>query len=113
MTALLLWMAAFAYLLWVLYVFCMAMERAHLAGLVSPFAWALALPFIVFAIGLDVALNLTVACIVFAELPEYGEWTISQRLNRLARDTGWRGTLARWLARNLLDPYDSTGRHIR
>lgn len=101
------------YFLWPLYVFCMAMERAHLAGKVSPFAWALAVPFIVFAIGLDVVLNLTVACIVFAEFPAYGEWTISQRLNRLARDAGWRGRLSRWIARNLLDPYDHSGRHIR
>lgn len=95
-----------AYALWPLYVFCMALWRAHLTGRVTVFAWLLAWPLVVSAVLLDVALNYTVFAVLTWDFPRRGEWTFSQRLNRLIKDTGWRGKVAVWLADNLLDPYD-------
>lgn len=101
------------YFLWPMYVFCMAMMRAYQAKSVTMFAWCLAFPIILAAIALDVALNFTVFALVTLDFPRRGEWTFSQRLNRLAQDTGWRGGISRWLAANLLDPYDPSGQHIK
>lgn len=101
------------YFLWPAYVFCMAMLRAHQAGGVTRFAWCLAFPFILASIVLDVALNFTVFALLTLDTPRRGEWTFSQRLNRLVHDDGWRGAVARWLADNLLDPYDPSGAHIK
>lgn len=101
------------WVLWPLYVFCMAMERAHREKRVSLFAWVLAFPFIACALALDIILNFTIASLVFMEFPKRGEWMISQRMNRLVKDPGWRGVITRWVADNLLDPYDSTGSHIK
>lgn len=102
-----------AYALWPLYVFAMALYRAHLTGRATLFAWLLAWPLIAAAVILDIALNYTLFALVTADFPKRGEWTFSQRLNRIIRGTGWRARVATWLADNLLDPYDPTGQHIR
>lgn len=94
------------YFLWPMYVFCMAMMRAYQSGSVTIFAWCLAFPMILTAIILDVALNFTAFAVLMWDFPRRGEWTFSQRLNRLIKDDGWRGKIALWLADNLLDPYD-------
>lgn len=101
------------YFLWPMYVFCMAMMRAYQSKSVTMFAWCLAFPIIVAAIALDVALNFTVFSLMLWGFPLRGEWTFSQRLNRLVKDDGWRGAVSRWLAANLLDPYDPSGQHIK
>lgn len=94
------------YALWPLYVFVMAIQRAHEAKTVSRTAWALAFPLIVIALALDVILNIFVFSIVLLELPKAKEWTFSQRLSRLIRCDNWRRPVACWVASSLLDPYD-------
>ena len=94
------------YALWPLYVFTMAMLRAKEANLTTLTAWVFAFPLIVIALILDVLLNFTVFAVLTWDFPRKGEWTFSQRLARLVRDTGWRGKLSNWIAASLLDPYD-------
>lgn len=94
------------YALWPLYVFTMAIQRAHEAGQVSKVAWVLAFPLIFAALLLDVFLNVFVFSILLVEFPKRGEWTFSQRLSRLIRCDNWRRPVACWVASSLLDPYD-------
>jgi hypothetical protein len=102
------------YALWPLYVFAMAIERAHKEKTVSLTAWALAIPIIIWAVVLDVLLNLFVFSILLFEFPKKGEWTFSQRLNRLVKCDNWRRPVARWVAASLLDPYSHDGKpHIK
>lgn len=100
-------------LLWQLYVFSMAMLRAHVAGLTTRTAWAIALPFVVIAVALDIFLNFTLLALLSWDFPQQGEYTFSQRLARLVRGTGRKARVASWIARSLLDPYDHTGQHIK
>ena len=67
----------------------------------------------IMAIVLDILLNYTIFALLMWSLPQRGEVTFSMHLNRLARNTDWRGTVARWLAANLLDSYDPSGKHIK
>lgn len=55
---------------------------------------------------LDIWLNFTTFAVCTLDWPRWGEWTFSKRLERLARDAGWRGALARPVARylNRFDP---------
>lgn len=127
------WFLLCIYALWPLYVFTMAMLRAHEAGQVSVVAWILAAPIVFTALVWDIVLNFTILAILTLDFPELrvgvrwvsvwklkipvahvsGEWTFSQRLARLVRDTGWRGKLSNWIADSLLNPYDPSGRHIK
>jgi len=101
------------YALWPLYVFTMAMLRAKEQNLTTLTAWILAFPLIVIALILDVLLNFTVFAVLLWDFPKPKEWTFSQRLNRLVRNDDWRGSVARWVAASLLDPYDPSGKHIK
>ena len=108
-----LWTLLAVYTLWPLYVFCMAMLKARTEGKTTVFAWTLAFPLVITAIALDISLNYTVFSVLTWDFPKKGEYTFSQRLERLVQDSGWRGKLSRWLALSLLDPYDPSGRHIK
>lgn len=114
------------YALWPLYVFTMAMMRAHTAGQTTLTAWVLASPLVVAALLLDIFLNFTVFAVLTWDFPKMGlvwvqrnfwkytitvpmptgEWTFSQRLSRLIRCDNWRRPVAGWVAATLLDPYD-------
>ena len=130
-----LWCALLIYALWPLYVFTMAMLRAKEDGKTNVFAWILAAPIVLTALLLDVMLNYTLFAILTWDFPRMewrgfnlrvegwfpkvqfpveGEWTFSQRLSRLAKDATWKGSVARWLAEMLLDPYSHDGEpHIK
>ena len=54
-----------------------------------------------FALVLDVIANFSVLCLYMCEFPKKGEWTFSQRLERLVLTTGWRGKLACKIAKIL------------
>ena len=108
-----LWCALLMYALWPLYVFTMAMLRAKVDGKTNVFAWILAAPIVFTALALDIALNYTLFALLTWDFPKKGEWTFSQRLSRLVREDGWRGSLGRWVAKVLLDDYDPSGKHIK
>ncbi len=105
----LLYLFAFLWLFWAVYVLVMGIYRAHLAGRLRGLARVLGLPLVVFGYLMDVFANLTVATLVFLEPPR--EALVTTRLIRLQRTWGWRGRLANWVCNNLLDPFDPTGNH--
>ena len=74
--------------------------------------WRILLPItLVAAIGSTV-LNHTLAALLLWDWPRPGEVTFSQRLNRLVINTDWRGHVARWTAKYLLDWVAPGGKHI-
>ena len=102
-------LAAF-YLLWLLYVLTTAFYRAWLNKRLTRFALVLASPFLLAMGVVDVAVNLTAASVLFAELPR--EWLVTTRLSRHLHDEGgWRRTLARSICHCMLDPFDPRGQH--
>ena len=73
--------------------------------------WQLVAPVTLFALVLDVAANYTELALLLWDRPQYGEWTFSQRLKRLNKNSGWRGMVCRSVT-VYLDYFDPHGRHI-
>lgn len=73
--------------------------------------WKLLAPVTFGGFLFDVFLQYTVANLWFWEINPKSEYTISLRIARLMTDRGWRGVVARWLAR-LLNRLAPSGRHI-
>lgn len=98
------------WILWAFYVMVMGLYRAHLDNRLTPVTKVLAYPWVFAGLVIDVAVNLTVANIVFLELPS--ELLVTDRLKRLIKtDDGWRAKNANWICNNLLDIFDPTGNH--
>lgn len=92
-----------------------------LLGLLYPIAiqsergplWAIFLSPIVFVtLVIDVWVNYTEASLIFWEFPRKGEYTVSQRLERLQYDLGWRGDIARVVV-PILNYIAPSGQHIK
>ena len=99
--------------LFVLYVFSMNVQRVQETHRMTAWHWLLAGAYVILAIALDVVLNYTVLALMTWDFPKAKEYTFSQRLNRLVKDTGWRGVAARGIA-FVLNPFDSDPRgHVR
>ncbi|MEY2688890.1 MAG: hypothetical protein RL375_3088 [Pseudomonadota bacterium] len=92
-------------LLWLLYVVGIQYQR----GGWWRFLVLVALP----ALLLNVILNYTVLALLTWDWPQRGEWTFSKRLERLVLAPGWRGDVAFYVARHLLDPFDPDGYHVK
>ena len=106
----LLYAAAYLWLFWGLYVLVMGLYRAKLDGRLSKPLIIMGAPFLVVAYVMDVLANLTIATVLFQELPQ--ELTVTARLKRhLKKHTDWRFGVAHALCESLLDPLDPTGRH--
>ena len=99
--------------LWIFYVFyvlTMGVYRVQLAGRLTGLSKVLLMPFVVVAVLMDVACQMTVATVVFLELPK--ELLVTARLQRYLRgEDGWRKTVAVYICNNLLDPFDPNGKH--
>ena len=104
------WSLAALYVMWILYVTLQALDRVRRVGLLSRTARVLSVPLLIVAGALDVCINATIGTMLFGQIPR--EWTLSQRLERHVARSGYRGALARWIARSLLDPFEHDGRHI-
>lgn len=100
---------AYLWLFWALYVLVMGLYRAHLDKRLGRTAKVLGFPFVALGFAMDVAANLTLAALVFLEIPR--EWLVTLRLQRHIRGKGWRRDLAHWICSKLLDPFDPTGKH--
>lgn len=61
--------------------------------------WRLLTPLALRAAFLDVYLNYTTCTVLLWDWPRDGETTISKRCKRLVFDPGWRGVVARLIAR--------------
>ena len=96
--------------LWNAYVLVMGLYRAHLAGRLVGVPHLLSLPTVAIGYGLDIATNLSVATLIFADMPR--EALVTDRLKRYkAGPADWRRSLAEWACDHLLDPFDPTGDH--
>ena len=113
MTTFLMW-AGFsvsgAYVLWIMFLAVMNLQRARDSGRLGPIAYKLGVPVLVAGYALDFAVNVTVCSVVFLEPPR--ETTVTARLKRHVMRIGWRADLAEWIAAHLLDPFDPSGRHV-
>lgn len=100
------------FLLWVFYLAAMNLLRVHRAGKLGKVA--LALGIVVMAIGyaLDVLANLVVFSVLLLEPPRWGEWTVTDRLQRHHGDTTWRAKVAQWFETELLGEFDPEGSHV-
>lgn len=90
-------------LLWLIYPIAIQYERG---GLWRAF-------YLMAAVGLviDVIANYTELTLLTLDWPKRGEWTFSKRLKRLVLDAGWRGSVARYVAK-ILDVIAPSGKHI-
>lgn len=73
--------------------------------------WLAVLPVTLLALLLDVVLNFTELALLTLDFPRRGEWTFSSRLVRLQHAEGWRGHVARYVAR-CLNAIAPGGRHV-
>lgn len=90
--------------MWLLYIVGVQYKRGGL--------WNSVLPVTVLALLFDMLFNYTLFALLTWDYPKPGEFTFSDRLDRLIHYDDWRGILARNVARYMLDPFDPTGRHI-
>ena len=95
--------------LWVMFLAVMQLKSVKDAGLLTPDMPAYKIGMVVLFIGyfVDMVVNLTAATVLFLEIPD--ELTVTKRCSRLLVDNGFRGAIARWLCRNLLDPFQIGG----
>lgn len=101
---------ALTYTLWLLYVLVMGLYRAKLQGRLSKVALVLGFPVYMLGYLLDVFVQLTIATVLFVELPREG--LVTGRLTRhIKRGHGWRRDLSLWICSRLLDPFDPRGTH--
>lgn len=104
-------LASFA-VLWVLYLAVMNLQRARDTGTLSPAARFLGMALLYIGLVVDFLVNVGPVSVLFLELPR--ECLVTQRLTRHANVAdGWRKHLALWFAKNLLDPFDPSGQHVR
>lgn len=92
-----------------LYALVMGVYRAHLAKRLSRVSYLLLGPWVALGYVVDVLTNITLASVVFVEVPR--EWLVTTRLQRYVGGTGWRKAMASWVCNTLLDPLDPTGEH--
>ena len=96
--------------LWVLFLAVMNLKRARDDKVLPRFAWLPGVFTLYVGWLLDFLVNVVVLSVAMLEVPR--ELTVTARLKRHRDDTSWRGTFARWIAANLLDPFDPSGRHV-
>lgn len=97
------------YILWILYLAVMNLKRVKDLGKLHPMAFYLGVPIFAVGITIDVLLNIIVMTVILLELPK--ELTITARLQRHNKTTGWRSYIAKFLE-PILDPFDPSGDHI-
>jgi hypothetical protein len=108
----LIYLIAYLYAFWCVYIGVMGIYRAHLDGRLSGVTKVLCYPFVFVGIVMDVVANLLIAPIVFLDLPR--EWLVTDRLIRYIKtDNDWRRQVAEAVCANLLDVFDPTGRHCK
>jgi hypothetical protein len=99
------------YVLWILYLAVMNLQRAHDAGTITRPAYCLGLPLLYLGLLVDFLVNVFPVTVLFLELPR--ELLVTARLTRYANGPdGWRKRLALWFAHNLLDTFDPSGQHV-
>lgn len=98
------------WMLWTFYLAVTHLQEARDAGKIPRFAYIPGMATLYVGWLLDFAINVAVLTVVMLEVPH--ETTVTARLKRHKDDMGWRGSIARWIAAQLLDPFDPSGTHI-
>ena len=107
----LLYVFSIAYIFWCFYLMYSAFKAAQDAGRIIPtIAKWLFYPLLLAGLLLDVVYNATFGSLMFLEFPR--TWTLTARCSSHLKEDGWRGAEARWLCKNLLDPFQ-TGGHCK
>jgi hypothetical protein len=102
---------ALMYVTWFFYLAAMNVIKVYKAGEIPALAKWLAYPFVIVGVLLDVVLNVTVGSVLFLELPEIGRLLFTARLGKHCGTSGFRGKIACFICKNLLDPFDPKGHH--
>ena len=106
------WSLAISWLLWLFYVMTMGFYRARLSGRLKGLPLVLASPFIIIAFLIDVLVQLTVATVVFRDIPRH--WLVTSRLQvYIDHGKGWRHDWAQSICKYLLDPFDPSDDHCK
>jgi hypothetical protein len=105
----LLFALAITYGLYVFYAAVMNLKRVRDAGKLTVVGKVLGYPTLLIGYTLDVLCNVFVMTLVLLELPR--ETTVTARLKRHQRSTGWRLSVVKFLE-PVLDPLDPSGDHI-
>lgn len=99
------------YSLWLFYLAVMNLKRVKDLGKLTKPALVLGYPILIAGYLLDVICNLTVFTVLLLELPS--QLTVTSRLSSHVNDDTWRGSVARWFGKHLLDQFDPSGTHLR
>lgn len=98
------------YAFFVFYLAAINVVNAYKKNRLSKLSKALCLPVVSVFYVVDVVFNWTLANLLFLDIAQ--ERTVTERLNRLANDGGWRQNLSRWFARHWVNPFDLTELHV-
>ena len=107
-----LYVLAYLYVFWLLYLVFTSLYRAHLNKRLIGISKVLGYPIIIVAVIVDWVCNFTIAIVVFQELPESLNELVTGRLWRYLQGNDCRNK--RWaqaICTSLLDPFDPTGTH--
>lgn len=96
---------------WGYFLSVMHLKSARNAGKLTPASKVLGYPWLAVGYLVDVAFNAVVGTVIFLELPH--ELLFTARVSRLNDGDGRRAAIARWICRELLDPFDPAGHHCR
>lgn len=103
------YLALYIYAFYLLFVVTMAAKAAWPFLTITP--KVLLAPVALLAVFMDVLFNVTFASLLFFDAPREAMFT--KRLDRYKTEgAGWRYTVAVWLCKNLLDPFQSGGHCI-
>jgi len=89
---------------WGGYLSIMHLKSARDQGRLTFGAKILGYPWLAIGLVADVLFNVIVGSLLFLEPPR--ELLFTSRVSRLNDSNSWRGKLARWFCRELLDPFD-------
>lgn len=106
----LVWLPLYLWVFWSLFVMVMGFYRAKLDGRLKGVIYYLALPWYGLGLLMDFVGNVTLATVIFLDIPR--ETLVTTRLQRyVAGNDGWRKSVAVYVCENLLDVFDPTGEH--
>lgn len=98
------------YALLTFYLALMNLKRARDEGTLTKPALYVCYPILFIGLAIDLLCNVLIT-LPFLDLPR--ETTVTYRLKRYRYGPdGWRKTFADWFARNFLDPFDPSGKHV-
>ena len=95
------------WVLWVLFLAVMMLKQVRDNGQLTGVAGKLGLSVLVIGYIVDFVVNMIPATILFLEVPF--NLTVTARCSYYINKEGYRGNIARWLCRNLLDPFQIGG----